>query len=207
MSPEKPLDKSSNEIRIITGCDEEESCPKVKRERLADVEEMILTILIEIPKGSRNKYEYDKERKIIKFDRMLFSAMHYPSDYGFIIETLAEDADPLDALVLVSEPTFPGCLIEAKPVGLFRMRDEKGPDEKILCVPLGDPHWNFIQELDDVPPHLLIEIEHFFRIYKELEKKKTGVEGWEDRESAIKSIKASRKRYEDNLKHLGAARI
>jgi len=207
MSPEKSLDKSSTEIRIMTGCDEANTCPKIKRERLAEVEEMVLTILIEIPKGSRNKYEYDKERKIIKFDRMLFSAMHYPSDYGFIVETLAEDADPLDALVLVSEPTFPGCLIEAKPVGLFRMRDEKGPDEKILCVPLGDPHWNFIQELDDVPPHLLIEIEHFFRIYKELEKKKTGVEGWEDRDSAIKAVHASRKRYEDNLKQLGAARI
>nr|WP_240608187.1 inorganic diphosphatase [Dehalogenimonas alkenigignens] len=168
---------------------------------------MILTILIEIPKGSRNKYEYDKERKIIKFDRMLFSAVHYPSDYGFIIDTLAEDTDPLDALVLVSEPTFPGCLIEAKPVGLFRMRDEKGPDEKILCVPMGDPHWNFIQELSDVPPHLLKEIEHFFIIYKELEKKKTGVEGWEDRESAIKAVHASRKRYQDNLKQLGASRI
>jgi inorganic pyrophosphatase len=207
MSPEKFLDKSSNEIRIATGCDESDSCPKVKRERLAEVEEMVLTILIEIPKGSRNKYEYDKERKIIKFDRMLFSAMHYPSDYGFIVETLAEDADPLDALVLVSEPTFPGCLIEAKPVGLFRMRDEKGPDEKILCVPLGDPHWNFIQELSDVPPHLLIEIEHFFRIYKELEKKKTGVEGWEDRDSAIKAVHASRKRYQEKQKELGASRI
>jgi inorganic pyrophosphatase len=207
MSPEKPLDKGSSEIRIVTGCGETDSCPKGKRERLAEAEEMVLTILIEIPKGSRNKYEYDKERKIIKFDRMLFSAMHYPSDYGFIVETLAEDADPLDALVLVSEPTFPGCLIEAKPVGLFRMRDEKGPDEKILCVPMGDPHWNFIQDLSDVPPHLLIEIEHFFRVYKELEKKKTGVEGWEDRESAIKAVHASRKRYQDNLKQLGAARI
>lgn len=207
MSSKESLDRNSNEIRIITGCSEEETCPKVRRERQSELEEMILTILIEIPKGSRNKYEYDKERKIIKFDRMLFSAVHYPSDYGFIIDTLAEDTDPLDALVLVSEPTFPGCLIEAKPVGLFRMRDEKGPDEKILCVPMGDPHWNFIQELSDVPPHLLKEIEHFFIIYKELEKKKTGVEGWEDRESAIKAVHASRKRYQDNLKQLGASRI
>jgi inorganic pyrophosphatase len=207
MSLKVPQDRNSNEIRIFTGCNEEDTCPKVRRERLAETEEMILTILIEIPKGSRNKYEYDKERKIIKFDRMLFSAVHYPSDYGFIIDTLAEDTDPLDALVLVSEPTFPGCLIEAKPVGLFRMRDEKGPDEKILCVPMGDPHWNFIQELSDVPPHLLKEIEHFFIIYKELEKKKTGVEGWEDRESAIKAVHASRKRYQDNRKQLGASRI
>lgn len=208
MSPEKPLKINSNEIRIITGCGEEEqACPKYKRKRVSKQEDMVLTILIEIPKGSRNKYEYDKERKIIKFDRMLFSAVHYPSDYGFIIETLAEDTDPLDALVLVSEPTFPGCLIEAKPVGLFRMRDEKGPDEKILCVPMGDPHWNFIKELSDVPPHLLKEIEHFFRIYKELEKKKTGVEGWEDRDSAIKAVHDSRKRYQDNMKELGGSRI
>lgn len=196
-----------NEIRITTGCSEEEACPKMKRKRVSKHDDMILTILIEIPKGSRNKYEYDKERKIIKFDRMLFSAVHYPSDYGFIIETLAGDADPLDALVLVSEPTFPGCLIEAKPVGLFRMRDEKGPDEKILCVPMGDPHWNFIKELSDVPSHLLKEIEHFFNIYKELEKKKTGVEGWEDRESAIKAVIESRKRYQDNLKELGNSLI
>jgi len=205
MPPEKPLDRNSSEIRIITG---EVSCPpRVKKVRLPEDEEMVLTILIEIPKGSQNKYEWDKERKIIKFDRMLFSAVHYPSDYGFILDTLAEDTDPLDALVLVSEPTFPGCLIDAKPIGLFRMRDEKGPDEKILCVPLGDPHWNFIQELSDVPPHLLIEIEHFFRIYKELEKKKTGVEGWEDRDSAIKAVHDSRKRFLDKQKELGASRI
>lgn len=203
----KDSSSDSNQIRIVTGCSEEEACPKQKRTRLSKREEMILTILIEIPKGSRNKYEYDKERKVIKFDRMLFSAVHYPSDYGFIVETLAEDADPLDALVLVSEPTFPGCLIEAKPVGLFRMRDEKGPDEKILCVPMGDPHWNFIKELSDVPTHILKEIEHFFNIYKELEKKKTGVEGWEDRESAIKAVIDSRKRYQDNLKELGNSRI
>ncbi|PPD57747.1 inorganic diphosphatase [Dehalogenimonas etheniformans] len=206
MSPEKPLDRNSSEIRIITG-DEPVCPPKTKTERKAEDEEMVLTILIEIPKGSQNKYEWDKERKIIKFDRMLFSAVHYPSDYGFILDTLAEDTDPLDALVLVSEPTFPGCLIDAKPIGLFRMRDEKGPDEKILCVPMGDPHWNFIQELSDVPPHLLKEIEHFFRIYKELEKKKTGVEGWEDRDSAIKAVQASRKRYQDKQKQLGGSRI
>jgi inorganic pyrophosphatase len=151
--------------------------------------------MIEIPKGSRNKYEYDKEEKKLKFDRMLFSAVHYPSDYGFIQETLALDGDALDALVLVWEPTFPGCIIDAKPVGLFKMWDEKGPDEKILCVPLYDPLWNHIESLPDVPPHLLKEIEHFFSIYKELEEKKTGVEGWEDRESAIRVIKESQQRY------------
>lgn len=154
-----------------------------------------VSVMIEIPKGCRNKYEYDKKRKVIKFDRMLFSAVHYPSDYGFIPKTLAKDGDPLDALVLVWEPTFPGCFIEAKPVGLFKMWDEKGPDEKILCVPIFDPFWNHINSLKDVPPHLLKEIEHFFSVYKDLEKKKTGVEGWEDRKSAIKIIKEARQRY------------
>lgn len=158
---------------------------------------MIVSVMIEIPKGSRNKYEYDREEKKLKFDRMLFSAVHYPSDYGFIQETLALDGDALDALVLVWEPTFPGCIIDAKPAGLFKMWDEKGPDEKILCVPLYDPLWNHIESLTDVPPHLLKEIEHFFSIYKELEDKKTGVEGWEDRESAIRVIKESQQRYKD----------
>jgi inorganic pyrophosphatase len=157
--------------------------------------ELIITVVVEIPKGSRNKYEYDQKRKALKFDRMLFSAVHYPSDYGFIIDTLAQDGDPLDALVLVWEPTFPGCVIETKPVGLFKMWDEKGPDEKILCVPIADPFWNYIENLSDVPPHLLKEIEHFFTVYKDLEKKKTGVEGWQDRDSAIKIIEEAQKRY------------
>ena len=158
-------------------------------------EQITVPVMIEIPKGSRNKYEYDKKKKLYRFDRMLFSAVHYPSDYGFIPDTLAEDGDPLDALVLVWEPTFPGCLIEARPVGLFKMWDEKGPDEKILCVPISDPLWNYIASLSDVPPHLLKEIEHFFSIYKDLEEKKTGVEGWEDRDAAMKVIRESQKRY------------
>ena len=139
-------------------------------------EQITVPVMIEIPKGSRNKYEYDKKKKVFRFDRMLFSSVHYPSDYGFIPDTLAGDGDPLDALVLVWEPTFPGCLIEERPVGLFKMWDEKGPDEKILCVPISDPLWNYIASLSDVPPHLLKEIEHFFSIYKDLEEKKTGVE-------------------------------
>ncbi len=128
---------------------------------------------------------------------MLFSSVHYPSDYGFIVDTLARDGDPLDALVLVWEPTFPGCIIEARPVGLFRMTDEKGPDEKILCVPLFDPLWSHIKQLSDVPPHLLKEIEHFFAIYKELERKKTGVEGWEGLDSALLSIRDARSRFRE----------
>jgi len=161
----------------------------------AKKEQLSVTVMIEIPKGSRNKYEYDKEKKVLRFDRMLFSAVHYPSDYGFIPDTLAQDGDPLDALVLVWEPTFPGCLIEARPVGLFKMWDEKGPDEKILCVPVSDPLWNYIESLVDVPPHLLKEIAHFFAIYKDLEEKKTGVEGWEDCEAALKVIRESQHRY------------
>lgn len=155
----------------------------------------ILEVLIEIPKGSRNKYEYDKKRKIIKYDRMLFSSVHYPSDYGYIIQTLAEDGDPLDALVLVTEPTFPGCLIDARPIGLFKMWDEKGVDYKILCVPIGDPQWSHIETLNDVSPHLLREIEHFFEVYKELEEKKTRTEGWEDKEQALKIIAQAKKAY------------
>lgn len=154
-------------------------------------------VVIEIPKGSRNKYEYDGEKKAIKLDRMLFSAVHYPSDYGFIPETLGEDGDPLDALVLVSEPTFPSCLIESKPIGLFKMWDEKGADEKILCVPIGDPYWNHIEELEDLPPHLLKEIEHFFSVYKDLEEKKIGIDGWADRDQAIKIIEKAKQRYRE----------
>jgi len=161
---------------------------------------MILDVMVEIPKGSRNKYEYDKERKVFIFDRMLFSAVHYPSDYGFVPDTLAEDGDPLDAMVLVWEATFPGCLIESRAVGLMKMWDEKGPDQKILCVPVRDPFWNYIRTLADVPPHLLKEIENFFSIYKSLEKKKTGIDGWEGRAETIKVIKAARRRYQDSIK-------
>jgi inorganic pyrophosphatase len=157
--------------------------------------ENIIEVVVEIPKGSRNKYELDKERGVIRYDRMLFSSVHYPSDYGFIPETLAEDGDPLDALVLLTEPTFPGCHIMAKPIGLFKMWDEKGEDYKILAVPLGDPQWNHLEDLSDAPPHLLLEIEHFFQIYKELEGKKTGVEGWEDKKAALKVLKKAKEAY------------
>ena len=158
-------------------------------------EEIVLDIMIEIPKGSRNKYEYDKKLKRIRFDRTLFSAVHYPMDYGFILNTLAEDEDPLDAMVLLWEPTFPGCLIEAKPIGAFKMWDEKGSDEKVLCVPIHDPVWNYLESLDDVPPHLLKEIEHFFSIYKDLEEKKTGIEGWVGSEETLRIIAESKLRF------------
>src|SRR5690554_4772725 len=132
-----------------------------------------LLVMVEIPKGSRNKYEYNNHDCLFYLDRMLFSAVHYPADYGFIPESLAEDGDPLDALVLVGEATFPGCMIRSKPVAVFDMWDEKGPDKKILCVPIKDPQWNWVNDLADVPSHLLHEVTHFFEIYKELEQKKT----------------------------------
>lgn len=152
-------------------------------------------VFIEIPKGSRNKYEFNKQKNQIVFDRMLFSSVHYPGDYGFIKETLAMDGDPLDAIVLVTEPTFPGCIIEARPVGLFIMHDEKGRDDKILCVPLYDPLWNHIMRLEQVPPHLLKEIEHFFDIYKELENKEVSIQGWREYNEAIAVINDSYDRY------------
>lgn len=153
-----------------------------------------ISVVVEIPKGSRNKYEYDPASKRVRFDRMLFSALHYPTDYGFVEDTLAEDGDPLDVLVLVWEPTFPGCAIEASPIGVFRMRDEKGIDHKILAVPVSDPIWSAMKGLGDVPPHLLKEIEHFFAVYKDLEGKKTGVDGWGDREEAVRIIEEARAR-------------
>ncbi|MEY2703202.1 MAG: Inorganic diphosphatase [Bacteroidota bacterium] len=137
-------------------------------------------VLVEIPRGSRNKYEYDFDLKRMRFDRMLFSSMMYPADYGFIPETLALDGDPLDVLVLVTKPTFPGCVIEVKPIGVFHMADDKGPDEKVICVPVSDPIWNKLNDLSDVNPHLLKEIEHFFEVYKDLENKKVDVHGWGD---------------------------
>jgi inorganic pyrophosphatase len=156
-----------------------------------------ITCFIEIPKGSRNKYEYDHKRHGIKLDRFLFSSMVYPTDYGFIPETYALDGDPLDAMVCVSEPTFPGCIIDAKPIALFRMEDDKGQDDKILCVPLHDPEWNTLDELDDLSDALRDEIQHFFSVYKDLEQKKVTVDGWYSREEALDEIEESRKRYSE----------
>ncbi|MEM6844105.1 MAG: inorganic diphosphatase [Bacteroidota bacterium] len=161
------------------------------------LDDLTFDVIVEIPKGSRNKYEYDAEKKMIRYDRMIFSSMFYPSDYGFIPETLAGDGDALDALVLVTEPTFPGCLIEVKPIGLFRMRDEKGPDAKVLCVPVSDPIWNKVNTLDEINPHLKKEIEHFFQVYKDLEKKKVGIDGWEDKAAAIEVYRESKQRYQE----------
>ena len=167
---------------------------------MSNENDFTIDVVVEIPKGSRNKYEYDYEKKMIRYDRMIFSSMHYPSDYGFVPETLAEDGDALDALVLVSEPTFPGCVIQVRPIGLFRMTDEKGPDAKLLCVPVSDPIWNSMYDLSEVNEHLKNEIEHFFQVYKDLEKKKVGIDGWDSKEHALEIIKESQQRYLDNKK-------
>ena len=155
---------------------------------------MELTVVVEIPKGSRNKYEYDKEKGYFRLDRVLHSPVHYPVDYGYFEDTLGSDGDPLDALVLLLEPTFPGCHITVKPIGYLQMTDDKGEDQKILCVPTSDPVWNYINDINEVPQHLLKEIEHFFNVYKVLEKKKTLVEGWRDRKDAERIIKEAQAR-------------
>lgn len=160
-------------------------------------------VLIEIPKGSRNKYEYDFKLKKVRYDRMIFSSMMYPADYGFIPETLALDGDPLDVLVLVTEPTFPGCVMEVKPIGVFHMADEKGPDEKVICVPVSDPIWNKHHDLNDLNGHLIKEIEHFFQVYKDLEQKKVDVEGWGDLQEANTIIEECIKRYAESKEEKG----
>jgi len=154
----------------------------------------VLTVIVEIPKGSRNKYEMDHETGEVFLDRMLFTSMMYPADYGFIEGTLGGDGDPLDALVFVGEPTFPGCHIRVRPIGLFRMTDEKGEDEKILCVPLRDPMWSHVGDLAGMPLTLLNEIEHFFQVYKDLEEKKTETRGFGNRAEAERIIDEARAR-------------
>ena len=150
---------------------------------------------IEIPKGSRNKYEYDEEVGAVVLDRFLFSSMVYPTDYGFIPDTCGQDGDPLDVMCCVSEPTFPGCRIEVKPIGLFRMEDDQGIDDKVLAVPLTDPGWNTLETLDEVSDQLKNEIAHFFTVYKQLENKKVEIDGWYPYEDALKVISESRERF------------
>lgn len=154
--------------------------------------EQTIDVIVEIPRGSRNKYEFDHDLGVFRLDRRLFSATFYPADYGFIPDTLAEDGDPLDALVLLDEPTFPGCYIRSKPIGIFWMTDEKGPDAKVITVACGDPVWEELNSIDELPAHLRQEVAHFFDVYKDLEPDKgTDVRGFDGVEAAWEEIARS----------------
>jgi len=152
-------------------------------------------VVVEIPKGQRNKYEMDHETGRIRLDRMLFTATRYPADYGFVEHTLAGDGDPLDALVVLEEPTFPGCLIRCRAIGMFRMRDEKGSDDKVLCVAATDPRMAHLRDISDVSEFDLLEIRHFFEVYKALEPgKEVEAARWVGQQAAYEEIEACRKR-------------
>jgi inorganic pyrophosphatase len=150
--------------------------------------------LVEIPKGSRNKYTWDEELGGIKLDRFLFSSVVYPTDYGFIQGTCSPKGTPLDAMVCVSAPTFPGCVIPVRVIAVFRTRDEAGQDDKLLCVPFEDPNWSHMERLGDLSGQLRTEIEHFFSIYKVPEGKDVEVQGWEDRDVAEQILGEARER-------------
>lgn len=155
----------------------------------------LIDVIIEIPQGSRNKYEYDHTTHSIHLDRVLHSSVHYPTDYGFIPDTLSKDGDPLDVLVLVLDPTFPGCHVPVRPIGVLRMIDDKGEDEKILAVPSGEPRFDDVNDLNDLPDHWLKEIENFFATYKLLEEKDTDLLGWDPADAARNVIEEARRRF------------
>jgi inorganic pyrophosphatase len=152
-------------------------------------------MIVEIPRNSGNKYEYDRDLGVFRLDRALYSPMHYPGDYGFVPGTVAPDGDPLDVLVLVDEPSHPGVMILVRPVGVLDMVDQQEPDQKILAVPKANPRFDQIHSIDDVFPHTLREIEHFFEIYKELEGKRTEMRGWRGAAEARELIRESRGEY------------
>jgi inorganic pyrophosphatase len=172
-------------------------------ERLVSSDELLA--LVEIPKGSRNKYEYDEEVGAIVLDRFLSSSTVYPTDYGYLIGHRGRDGDPLDALVCVSEPTFPGCVIPVKPIALFKMRDEKGVDDKVVCVPTHDPGWNTAETLEDIPDQLQREITHFFTVYKQLEGKEVEVDGWRPLEEAHEVLEDGRRLHEEHQREQDAS--
>lgn len=169
--------------------------PHVDNEISASDERASVLAFIEIPRGSRNKYEFDERSGRFFLDRVLYSSVHYPTDYGYIPETLAEDGDPLDVLVLVQEPTFPGCVIPARLLGGLDMHDEKGSDFKVLAVPMGDPRFDHMHSLRDIGDHWLREIETFFDTYKLLEPKQTQVLGWHDVAETIETVARCRERF------------
>jgi len=158
--------------------------------------EDVIDVMVEIPSGSRNKYEYDHDNDVIRLDRRLFTATRYPADYGFVPDTLSEDGDPLDALILLDDPTFPGCFVTSRIIGVYMMVDEAGPDAKLICVIDGDPNRESYKDITDVPQHLRDEIAHFFTVYKDLEPGKSSQPGtFADREAALVELAACRERY------------
>ena len=163
-----------------------------------------LLVHVEIPKGSRNKYEYDEGIDRIILDRFLSSSTVYPTDYGYLIGHWGRDGDPLDAMVCVSEPTFPGCVIPVKPVALFVMQDEAGEDDKVVCVPHHDPGWNHAETLADIPEQLQREITHFFSVYKQLEGKAVQVDGWRSLEEAREVIADGKRLFAEREARLAA---
>lgn len=158
-----------------------------------------VNMIVEIPKGSRNKYEYDKQTGAICLDRVLYASIHYPGDYGLIPHTFYEDGDPLDILVMVNEPTFPGCVIQARPIGLFRMKDKGEPDDKILAVPNSDPLFRDYHDIGDIPQHFLHEVAHFFAVYKDLEGVHVKTLGWEKADRAKERIMYSAELYRKEI--------
>jgi len=155
----------------------------------------VVEMVVEIPSGSRNKYEWDERAQVFRLDRVLSSAVYYNFDYGYIAGTRSGDGDQTDALLLIDEPTFPGCHVWARPIGGLEMRDDKGEDFKVLCVAVGDPHQKHLENLDQVEPHRLVEIQHFFDTYKLLEAKETDVLGWHDRERALEVLREDREAF------------
>lgn len=151
--------------------------------------------VIEVPKGSRNKYEYSKTAGVIKLDRVLYSPLHYPGDYGFIPQTYFEDGDPMDILVMMNESTFPGCVVEARTLGMLKMVDDEDPDYKVLAVPATDPNFNHLQTFDDIPEHFLKEVRHFFMIYKQLQGANVVDKGWVGMQETHEAIEASIAHY------------
>lgn len=162
-------------------------------------DKFVVDAFIEIPTGSQNKYEWDKDAGVLRLDRVLYSSVFYPTDYGFIPETLEDDGDALDIMVLVTNPVVPGCVIDSRVVGMLEMEDDKGIDMKILAVPVKDPRFSHVKDLQDVAPHIRREIEYFFQTYKDLEGKKTIIGGWKGAAEALERIAAARVKYQQAL--------
>jgi inorganic pyrophosphatase len=160
-------------------------------------DEETVRVFVEIPKGSRNKYEVNQETGDIELDRRLFAAVAYPTEYGYVKETIAADGDELDALVAVTEPTFPGCVVPVNPIAVLRLQTSEGVEANILGVPLSDPTWSSLEGVDDLPGDLAKEIEHFFESYSALEGNDWQVDGWGSRDEALDEIKSARERYRE----------